>query len=117
MEEMNLEEFTKDINPFECFENNIEIQEVVDENTTTQYESNTHLEQPIEVYVKVNENNEIVNIDSSIFIKDLTGWVKIDEGLGYKYSHAQVKYLSKPLLSKERKYNYKLVDGKVVENL
>ena len=35
---------------------------------------------PIKVYIKINENNEIIEINSEIFIDDLTGWIKIDSG-------------------------------------
>ena len=30
--------------------------------------------------------------DSEIFIDDLTGWEKIDEGFGDMYAHAQTQY-------------------------
>lgn len=59
----------------------------------------------------------IVNINSSAFLEDTSGWTKIDEGAGDKYHHAQNNYLDKPLYALEGRevvYNYKLVDGKVV---
>lgn len=64
------------------------------------------IEQPIKVYVKVNGNNEIVEVGSSIFIKDLTSWIEIDSGFGDKYAHAQSQYFDKPLINDEGKYNY-----------
>ena len=73
------------------------------------------IEQPIKIYVKVNENNEIIDVGSSIFIKDLNGWIKIDEGFGDKYAHAQSQYLEKGLVDEQGRYNYKFVEGKVVE--
>ena len=69
------------------------------------------LEQPIKVYIKVNSNNEIIDINSEIFIKDLTNWVYFDEGFGDKYAHAQSQYFDKPLMSEDGKLNYKYVDG------
>ena len=69
------------------------------------------LEQPIKVYIKVNSNNEIIDINSEIFIKDLTNWVYIDSGFGDKYAHAQSQYFDKPLIDEEGKYMYKYVDG------
>lgn len=66
------------------------------------------IEQPIGVYVRVNENREIVEVNSNIFIKDLTGWIKIDEGFGDKFAHAQSQYFEKPLINNEGKYNYKI---------
>ena len=69
----------------------------------------------IGVYVRVDENNNIIEVNSDIFIPDLTGWIKIDEGVGDKYAHAQSQYFNKPLLNDNGIYNYKLVNGKVVE--
>ncbi|MDR3596958.1 hypothetical protein [Clostridium sp.] len=51
----------------------------------------------IQVYVKVDDNNIITDINSSIFIQDLTDYIQIDEGNGDKYSHAQGNYLEKGL--------------------
>lgn len=65
------------------------------------------IEQPIKVYIKINENNEITHVGSSIFIKDLTGWIEIDSGYGDKYAHAQSQYFDKPLINYDGKYNYK----------
>lgn len=72
-------------------------------------------EQPIGVYVRVNENNEIVEVNSNIFIKDLTGWIKIDEGFGDKYAHAQSQYFDKPLINEDGRYSFKYINGKVVD--
>lgn len=69
----------------------------------------------IKVYVKVNENNEIIEINSSIFLADTTDYIEIDSGYGDKYAHAQGNYLDKPLTDEQGRYNYKLVDGVVVE--
>ena len=73
------------------------------------------IEQPIKIYAKVNENNEIIDVGSSIFIKDLTGWIKIDEGFGDKYAHAQSQYFKKPLINEDGRYSFKYINGKVVE--
>ena len=69
----------------------------------------------IKVYVKLNEQNEITEINSDIFLADTTGYVMIDEGNGDKFAHAQGNYLEKGLCDEQGRYNYKLVDGKVVE--
>ena len=74
------------------------------------------IEQPIKVYVKVNDKNEITEVASSIFIKDLTGWIEIDSGFGDKYAHAQSQYFEKPLINDNGKYNYKYQNEKVIEN-
>lgn len=69
----------------------------------------------IKVYVKLDKNNCIVDINSSIFIKDTKDYICIDEGNGDKYSHAQGNYLEKSLVDSQGRYNYKYVDNKVVE--
>lgn len=84
------------------------------------------------VYVKTNQNGYITEVNSSAFISDqltgyidvanysgfstgLSGWVKIDEGVGDKYHHAQGNYFPKPIATGGGAYRYKLVDGKPVE--
>ncbi|WP_236897024.1 hypothetical protein [Clostridium beijerinckii] len=69
----------------------------------------------IKVYVQVDSNNVVININSSVFLTDITGWVQIDEGSGDKYTHAQGNYLDKCLTDSNGKYNYKLVNSKVAE--
>lgn len=76
-------------------------------------EENIILE-PISVYVKINANNEITDINSSIFLQNLIGWIKIDEGFGDKYAHAQGHYLDKPISTMDGTYNYILSNGKIV---
>ena len=70
---------------------------------------------PYIVYVKVNSNSYITAVDSSAFLTDLTDWVKIDEGYGDKYHHAQGKYFDRPVMTMGGAYRYKLADGAVVE--
>ena len=72
-------------------------------------------ETKIKVYAKLDENNVIIQINSSIFLVDTTDYIEIDEGYGDKYAHAQGNYLDKPLADEQGRYNYKLVDGVVVE--
>lgn len=64
------------------------------------------------VYVKVNESNSIIEINSNKFINDISGWIQIDKGVGDKYHHAQGNYFDMPLYDMEGCANYKLVDGK-----
>lgn len=84
--------------------------------TEEQIVENQIIEQPIKVYIKVNSNNEVVEINSEIFIGDFTGWIEIDSGFGDKYAHAQSQYLPNSLMSEEGKWNYKYINGKIVEN-
>lgn len=72
--------------------------------------------QPIKVYVKTNTNNEIIEVGSSVFIEDLTGWTKIDEGFGDKFAHAQSQYFDEPLMNEDGFYNYSYIDGQIVKN-
>ena len=67
------------------------------------------------VYAKVNNENYITEVNSSIFLADTDGWVEIDEGESDKYAHAQGNYLDKPIVDEQGRYNYKYLDGEVVE--
>lgn len=59
------------------------------------------------VYIKVDENSNIIDINSSIFVKDPDGWIYVDEGYGDKYDHAQSSYLNESLINDKGQYNYK----------
>lgn len=61
----------------------------------------------IKVYVKINENNEITDIISNIFLKDTSGWLFLDEGYGDKFAHAQTSYFEKPIMNEDGSFNYK----------
>ena len=63
---------------------------------------------PISVYVKVNQEGFITEINSDVFLKDLNGYIKIDEGYGDRYAHAQSQYFDKPLVDEEGNYSIKL---------
>lgn len=69
------------------------------------------------VYVKLNEDKCITLIDSEIFLtnEEIQTMTEIDKGQGDKYAHAQSQYLEKGLIDEHGRYNYKYVEGKVVE--
>lgn len=69
------------------------------------------------VYVKLNEDKCITLIDSEIFLtnEEIQTMAEIDKGQGDKYAHAQSQYLEKGLIDEYGRYNYKFVEGKVVE--
>ncbi|MDD3212072.1 MAG: hypothetical protein PHY64_00230 [Eubacteriales bacterium] len=67
------------------------------------------------VYIKVDDLNRVIDINSSAFLQDTTGWTQIDEGEGDRYHHAQHNYLPKRLIDDQEHYRYKLADGIVVE--
>ena len=66
------------------------------------------------VYIKTNENNEITEIGSSVFITDPENWIEIDEGFGDKYVHAQGNYLPGPTLDEEGRPNFAIRNGEIV---
>ena len=70
---------------------------------------------PYGVYVKTDEKDRIVAINSDAFLPDVFGWVKIDEGYGDRYHHAQNNYFLMPIMDEHGAYRFKLEDGKVVE--
>lgn len=74
-------------------------------------------EYKIKVYGKLDSNKCITDVASSIQDIDFTDWIKIDEGIGEKYAHAQNYYFpkDKPLRDSQGRCNYKYVDSKVVE--
>ena len=70
---------------------------------------------PYIVYVKHDEQNRIIAVNSSAFLANVDGWVEIDSGFGDRYHHAQGNYLGKPLYDDRGIYRYKLVNGQPVE--
>ena len=70
------------------------------------------------VYVKTDAADNVVSVNSEAFLPDPVpaGWIEIDEGEGDKYHHAQSNYFDKPLMTDDGKYQYRIVDGAVVEN-
>lgn len=70
---------------------------------------------PYIVYVKVSDSGYIIDINSSAFLADLSGWVAIDEGFGDEHHHAQNNYLPKPIITDGGAYRYKMFYGDAVE--
>lgn len=71
----------------------------------------------VRVYINKDSENNITSINSEIFLsqEEMLTMTEIDRGQGDKYAHAQGLYLEKGLVDKYGRYNYKYVDGKVVE--
>lgn len=67
------------------------------------------------VYVRIDTNGYIIAVNSSAILTDTSGWVEIDSGCGYKYSHAQGNYFSRKIHVYPGVYRYKLVNGEPVE--
>ena len=73
-------------------------------------------ENKFKVYIKINEDDEIVDVNSELFIDDFSGWIEIDEGVGDRFAHAQSHYFGSGLRANDRekiRYNYKYVDGEI----
>ena len=68
------------------------------------------------VYVSL-QDGYITSINSEIFLseEEMSTMTEIDKGKGDKYAHAQGLYLEKGLVDEHGRYNYKFVEGKVVE--
>lgn len=64
------------------------------------------------VYIKIDKEGHITDINSSAFLKDTFNWIAIDEGFGDKYHHAQNHYFEKPLYAENNTHNYIYEDGK-----
>lgn len=67
------------------------------------------------VYIKTDAENNITGINSSAFLSTTLDWIEVDSGTGDKYHHAQGNYLEKGLVDEYGRYNYRYVDGQVVE--
>ena len=68
------------------------------------------------VYVSL-QDGYITSINSEIFLsqEEIQAMTEIDKGQGDKYAHAQSQYLEKELVDEHGRYNYKFVEGKVIE--
>lgn len=68
------------------------------------------------VYVSL-QDGYITSINSNIFLseEEMSTMTEIDQGQGDKYAHAQRQYLEKGLVDELGRYNYKYVEGKVIE--
>ena len=67
------------------------------------------------VYVKVDSNSVITEINSDIFLESVEGYTLVDEGDGDRFAHAQGNYLEHGLIDGKGRYNYKLQDGNAIE--
>ena len=66
------------------------------------------------VYIQT-KDGIVTAINSDAFLPSTDGWTLIDEGDSDRFHRAQGNYLPKPLMTTQGIYQYKLVDGKVVE--
>lgn len=71
----------------------------------------------VRVYINKDSENNITSINSEIFLsqEEIQTMTEIDKGQGDKYAHAQSQYLEKGLIDELGRYNYKYLEGKVIE--
>ena len=71
----------------------------------------------VRVYINKDSENNITSMNSEIFLsqEEIQTMTEIDKGQGDKYAHAQGLYLEKGLVDEYGRYNYRYVEGKVVE--
>lgn len=74
------------------------------------------MENEYKVYVSL-QDGYISSINSEIFLseEEMSTMTEIDKGKGDRYAHAQSQYLEKGLIDDNGRYNYKYVEGKVIE--
>lgn len=72
-------------------------------------------EETVKVYIEINANYEITKIFSSDFEEPTQTSIKIDEGYGDKFRHAQNLYLPKCLCKENGDYQYKYVNNQIME--
>ena len=72
-------------------------------------------EPEIKVYIMINNKNDVIYIDSDIFLYDTAGLIYIDKGYGDRYAHAQGNYFAKPIADAYGIYTYKYENGAVRE--
>ena len=71
--------------------------------------------EPYIVYIRIDDANRIVDINSNAFLTDVSDWIEIDRGFGDKYHHAQGNYFPKPIYEERGIPVYKYVDNEVLE--
>ena len=67
------------------------------------------------VYIKKDQSDRVIEINSSAFLTDVTGWIQIDECEGDRCHHAQGNYLDGGLTEQHGIPRYKLVNGEAIE--
>lgn len=78
--------------------------------TDVELGENPMVDNPIGVYVKVSDDGFVADVNSDIFIKDFSGWKKIDEGFGDRFSHAQTMYFNEPLFDQNGNLRIKYIE-------
>ena len=86
----------------------VEIEPINDEQTNKNLKFGDVLsEKKVKVYVKVNTEGFITDINSDVFLKNFDGWTEYDEGEGDRFVHAQTSYFENSIVDDFGNYNYK----------
>ena len=64
------------------------------------------------IYARLNENNVVIKLFSSVFEKQIEGDKLVEEGNEEYHAHVHLKY---QLVDMNGDYNYKFEDGKMIE--
>ena len=64
------------------------------------------------IYARLNENNVVIKLFSSVFEQQIEGDVLVDEGVEEYHAHVHLKYL---VMDDQGRYNYKVVNGELIE--
>ncbi len=68
---------------------------------------NVIFDKKIKVYVQVNSEGFITDVESELFLSDKSGWIEYDEGQGDRFAHAKLCYFDEPLIDEMGNYRYK----------
>lgn len=63
------------------------------------------------VYIRIDERNRIIEVNSSAFITPTEEWIEVDHGNGDKYHHAQGNYFDKPIYEEHGVPVFKYING------
>lgn len=66
------------------------------------------------VYVLVDNDGFIINVESSRNLEDTTGWIEIDSGYGRRYAYAQLYYFDKPIWTDDNFLQYRMDENGMV---
>lgn len=67
------------------------------------------------VFLRADSAGKVLAVESSAFLPDTVpaDWVRVDEGAGDRYHHAQGNYFAQPLMNMDGTHAYVLASGKV----
>ena len=71
-------------------------------------------EHKIKVYIKTDSAGNITDVNSNIFLSDLTDWIEIDEGTGDRYNLCQSHYFDGGLYTQDGLPRYKYENNTVI---